>query len=122
MSSLGASRPPPDRFFRARDRTTERARFETNLKHHSTQKASYRIKGNLTHILSGHVFQLIATRIFYRILNIYKISRISRQQNVVEIRRPKITPGTYFQTAKDIPHLRAISKLSKYAFKTLGNT
>jgi len=62
------------------------------------------MKGNLTHILSGNVLELIVTQIFYRFLNIYKISGISREQNVVEIRRPKITPGTYFQTAKDIPH------------------
>ena len=65
------------------------------FKHHSTQKAFYRlIEGNLTDISSGNVLELVATRIFYSFLNIYKLSSISREQNVVEIRRPKITPST----------------------------
>ena len=46
------------------------------------------------------MLELIATRIFYRFLNIYKISRISREQNVVEIRRLKSHPVSSFKQQK----------------------
>ena len=58
---------------------------------------------------------------FYEFLNIYKILKILREQNIVRFQRPKITSDTWFQTEKDIPRWKAISRLSKYAFKTLGN-
>ena len=64
------------------------------FKYHATQKASYRIKRVLIHILSGHVLELIATGIFYEFLNIYKILKILREQNIVKFQRPKITSDT----------------------------
>ena len=62
--------------------------------YHSTQKASCRIKRVLIHILSGYVLELIATGIFYEFLNIYKILKILREQNIVKFQRPKITSDT----------------------------
>ena len=55
------------------------------------------------HILSGYVLELIATGIFNEFLNIYKILRILREQNIVKFQRPKITSDTWFQTQIDIP-------------------
>ena len=73
------------------------------FKYHATQKASSRIKRVLLHILSVYVLELIATGIFYEFLNIYKILRTLRKQNIVKFQRPKITSDTWFQTEKDIP-------------------
>ena len=64
------------------------------FKYYATQKASYRIKRVLIHILSGHVLELIATGISYEFLNIYKILKILREQNIVKFQRPKITSDT----------------------------
>ena len=73
MSTSGDWRPPPDRFFRAPSPGYEKTTISIELKYHSTQKASNRIKRGFIHILSGHVLELIATGIFYEFLNIYKI-------------------------------------------------
>ena len=70
------------------------------FKYHATQKASSRIKRVLLHILSVYVLELIATGIFYEFLNIYKILRTLRKQNIVKFQRPKITSDTWFQTEK----------------------
>ena len=84
-------------------------------------KASYRVKRTLIHIFCGHVLELIATGIFYEFLNIYKISRILREEIIVKYQRPKSHPIHDFKQ-KGHSTLKAISKLSKqYAFKTLGN-
>ena len=72
----------------------EKTTISIEFKYHSTQKASYRIKRGLIHILSGHVLELIATGIFYGFLNIYKILRLLREQNIVRFQRPKITSDT----------------------------
>ena len=107
-----------DRFFRRASRPGyEKTAISIKFKYHPIQKASYGSKRVLIQILSGHVLKLILTGIFYGFLNIYKISRILREQNIVKFQRPKITSDTWFQTEKDNP----LSKLSKYAFKTLGN-
>ena len=58
------------------------------------------MKRVLIHILSGYVLELIATGIFYEFLNIYKILKILREQNIVKFQRPKITSDTWFQTEK----------------------
>ena len=115
MSTSGDWRP------RAPRPGYEKTTISIELKYHSTQNASYRIKRGFIHILSGHVLELIATGIFYGFLNIYKILRLLREQNIVRFQRPKITSDTWFLTEKDIPRWKAISKLSKYTFKTLGN-
>ena len=81
----------------------EKTTIWIEFKYHSTQKVSYHIKRVLIHILSGYVLELIATGIFYEFLNIYKILRILREQNIVKFQRPKITSDTWFQTQKDIP-------------------
>ena len=52
------------------------------------------MKRVLIHILSSNVLELIATGIFYEFLNIYKILRILREQNIVKFQRPKITSDT----------------------------
>ena len=57
-------------------------------------KASFRIKRVLIHILSGYVLKLIATGIFHEFLNIFKILRIVREQNIVKFQRPKIISDT----------------------------
>ena len=64
------------------------------FKYHSIQKAFYRIKRVLIHILSGYVLELMVTGIFYEFLNIYKILRILRVRNIVKFQRPKITSDT----------------------------
>ena len=64
------------------------------FKYHSAQIASYRMKRGLIHILSGHVLELIATGIFYGVLDIYKILRLLREQNIVRFQRPKVTSDT----------------------------
>ena len=61
----------------------EKTTISIELKYHSTQKASYRIERGFIHILSGHVLELIATRIFYGFLNIYKILRLLCEKNIV---------------------------------------
>ena len=61
------------------------------------------MKRVLIHILSGYVLELIGTGIFYEFLDIYKILRILREQNIVTFQRPKITSDTWFQIEKDIP-------------------
>ena len=55
------------------------------FKYHATQKASCRIKQVLMHILSGQVLEWIATGTFYEFLNIYKILKILREQNIVKL-------------------------------------
>ena len=52
------------------------------------------MKRVLIHISRGCVLELIATGIFYDFLNIYKIFRILREQNIVKFQRPKITSDT----------------------------
>ena len=84
--------------FRASRPGYEKTTISIEFKYHSTQKASYRIKWILIHIFRGHVLELIATGIFYWFLNIYKILRILREQKIVKFQKPKITPGTWFQT------------------------
>ena len=80
--------------FRAPRPGYEKTTISIELKYHSTQKASYRIKRGFIHILSGHLLELIATGIFYGFLNIYKILRLLREQNIVRFQRPKITSNT----------------------------
>ena len=72
----------------------EKTANSIEFKYHPTQKVSYRIKRVLIQILSGHVLELIATEIFYGFLNIYRILRILREQNIVKFQRPKITSDT----------------------------
>ena len=72
----------------------QKTTISTEFKYHPTQKAPYRIKRILIHILTGHVLELIATGIFYGFLNIYKILRLLREQNIVKFQRPKITSDT----------------------------
>ena len=52
------------------------------------------MKRVLIHILSDYVLELIGTGIFYEFLDIYKILRILREQNIVTFQRPKITSDT----------------------------
>ena len=85
-----SSRP----LFRASRSGYKKTTISIEFKYHATQKASYRIKRVLIHILSGHVLELIATGIFYEFLNIYKILKILREQNIVKFQRPKITSDT----------------------------
>ena len=80
--------------FRAPRPGNEKTLLSIEFNYHPTQKASYRIKGVLIHILSGHVLELIATGIFYGFLNIYKIFRLLREQNIVKFQRSKITSDT----------------------------
>ena len=89
--------------FRAPRPGFEKTTIAIEFKYHSSKIASYRIKRGLIHILSGHVLQLITTGIFYGFLNIYKILRLLREQNIVRFQRPKITSDTWFVTEKDIP-------------------
>ena len=104
MPISGDWRQPPDRFFGPVDRATKRPRFESNSNITQPKKLlTIIIKRVLIHILSGNVLELIATRIFYEFLNIYKILKILREQNIVKFQRPKITSDTWFQTEKDIP-------------------
>ena len=85
-----SSRP----LFRAPRPGYEKTTISTEFKYHPTQKAPYRIKTVLIHILTGHIFELIATGIFYGFLNIYKILRLLSEQNIVKFQRPKITSNT----------------------------
>ena len=55
--------------FRAPRPDYEKATISIEFKYHSTQKASYRIKRGLIHILRGYILKLIATGIFYGFLN-----------------------------------------------------
>ena len=80
--------------FRALRPGYEKSTISIEFKYHSTQKASYRIKRDLIHIMSGHVLELISNGIFYEFLNIYKILKILREQNIVKFQRPKITSDT----------------------------
>ena len=80
--------------FRAPRQGNEKTLLSIEFNYHPTQKASYRIKRVLIHILTGHVLELIATVIFYGFLNIYKILRLLPEQNIVEFQRPKITSDT----------------------------
>ena len=64
------------------------------FKYHPTQKVSFRVKRVLIQILSGYVLELILTEIFYGFLNIYKILRILREQNILKFQGPKITSDT----------------------------
>ena len=59
------------------------ATISIELKYHSTQKAFYRIERGFIHILSGHVLESIATRIFYGFLNIYKILRLLKKYDKI---------------------------------------
>ena len=94
MSNSRDLRPPARLLFRAFRPGYEKTTISIEFKYHSTQKASYRIKRGFIHILSGHVHELIATGIFYGFLNIYKILRLLREQNIVKFQRPKITSDT----------------------------
>ena len=78
--------------FWASRRGYKKTTISIEFRYHATQKASYRIKRGLIHILSGHVLELIATGIFYGFLNIYKILRLLREQNIVRFQRPKSHP------------------------------
>ena len=81
--------------FRAPRPGNEKTLLSIEFNYHPTQKASYRIKRVLIHILNGHVLELIATGIiFYGFLNIYKILMLLREQNIVNFQRPKITSDT----------------------------
>ena len=80
--------------FRAPRPGYEKTTISTEFKYHPTQKACNRIKRVLIHILSGHVLELIATGIFDGFLNIDKIFRLLREQNIVKFQRPKITSDT----------------------------
>ena len=80
--------------FRASRPGYEKTLMSIDINYRPTQKASHRIKRVLIHILSGHVLELIATGIFYGFLNIYKIFRLLREQNIVKFQRPKITSDT----------------------------
>ena len=80
--------------FRASGPGYEKTVNSIEFKYHPTQKASYRIKNVLIQILSGHVLELILTEIFYGFLNIYKMLRILREQNIVKFQGPKITSDT----------------------------
>ena len=80
--------------FRAPRPGYEKTTISTEFKYHPTQKAPYRIKTVLIHILTGHVLELIANGIFYGFLNIYKILRLLREQNIVKFQMPKITSAT----------------------------
>ena len=91
MSSLfgrltASARP----LFRASRPGNENTLLSIEFNYHPTQKASYRIERILIHILNGHVLELIATGIFYGFLNIHKILRLLREQNMVKLQRPKI--------------------------------
>ena len=88
--STASARP----LFRAPRPGYEKTTISTEFKYHSTQKTSYRIKRVLIHMLSGHVLELIANGIFYGFLNIYKILRFLREQNIVKFQMPKITSAT----------------------------
>ena len=80
--------------FRAFRPGYEKTAISIEFKYHPTQKVTNRIKRVLIQILSGHVLELILTEIFYGFLNIYKILRILREQNIVKFQRPKITSDT----------------------------
>ena len=80
--------------FRASRPGYEKTAISIEFKYHPTQKVPYRIKRVLIQTLSGHVLELILTEIFYGFLNIYKILRILREQNIVKFQRPKITSDT----------------------------
>ena len=80
--------------FRASRPGNEKTLLSIEFNYHPTQKASYLIKRVLIHILSGHVLELIATGIVYGFLNIFKILRLLREQNIVKFQRPKITSDT----------------------------
>ena len=87
---MASARP----IFRASRPDYEKTAISIEFKYHPTQNVSYRIKRVLTHIFCGHVVKLILTGIFYGFLNIYKILRILREQNIVKFQRPKITSDT----------------------------
>ena len=74
--------------FQASRPGNEKTLLSTEFKYHPTQKASYRIKRVLIHILNGHVLELIANGVFYGYLNIYEILRLLREQNIVKFQRP----------------------------------
>ena len=94
MSSSGDSRRPPDRRFRTTRPGFGKTTISIQFKYNSTQITSYCIKRGLIHTLSGHVLELIATGTFHGFLNIYKILRLLREQNIVIFQRPKITSDT----------------------------
>ena len=87
---MASARP----IFRASRPDYEKTAISIEFKYHPTQNVSYRIKRVLTHIFCGHVLKLILTGIFYGFLNIYKILRILREQNIVKFQRPKIISDT----------------------------
>ena len=76
------------------------------VRSNTISSSDHRIKRVLIHIFCGHILELILTEIFRGFLNIYKILRILREQNIVRFQRPKITSDTWFQTEKDIPHYK----------------
>ena len=91
---IGRLRVSARPLFRALRPGYEKTAISIEFKYNSTQKAPYRVKRVLIHILSGHVREMIASRIFYGFSNIYKTLRILREQNIVKFQRPKITSDT----------------------------
>ena len=67
--------------FRAPRPGNEKTLLSIEFNYHPTQRASYRIKRVLIHILSGHVLELIATGIFYGFLNIFLNTAPEGQSN-----------------------------------------
>ena len=72
-------------------------------------------------MLRGHVLELITNGIFSGCLNIYKILRLSPEQNIIKFQSLKSHLIHNFEQKKTFQMKKAISKLSKYFFKTLGN-
>ena len=86
--------------FRACRPGYEKTTIGIEFNYHSIQKASYRIKRVLMHILSGYVLELITTGIFYEFLNIYKILRILREQVLSNFKGLKSHPIHDFKHKK----------------------
>ena len=70
--------------FRASRPGYEKNAISIEFKYHPTQKVSCHIKRVLIQILSGHFLELILTEIFCGFLNIYKVLRIFREQNIAK--------------------------------------
>ena len=79
--------------FEARDRATKSFRFgsNSNINIQPRRFLSYKRDFNIIP-LSTYLRELIATAIFSRFLNIYKILRISREQNFVAFEGLKSHP------------------------------
>ena len=86
--------------FRAPRPGYEKTTISTEFKYHPTQKASYRIKRVLIHILSGHVLELIPTGIFYGFLNITKVLGFYASKILSNFKGPKSHPIHDFKQRK----------------------